>query len=199
MAVTIQQIGKFLDENDIHYALKDDSTLITGFTTPNFRDCDDNEKHILIVVKLEEDGEYFKCFAPMAFKATGEHARAFLEACMSIQWQTKLIQFEYDAGDGEIRPIIEFPIADGTLTARQVVRCVHALVQIVDDNFDTLDRAMKTGVIDFSKTQVGKNHLDSLIANIRAMVSSGMITQEIADDMIKKIQASEGPLAPDTL
>lgn len=199
MAITINEIAKFLDDNKIHYTLDESGKLVMGFTTPTFCDCDDGEKHMLVVISLEENGEYFKCFAPLAFKAVGEHKRALLEACMSVQWHTKLVQFEYDSTDGEIRPIIEFPIEDGTLTAKQVVRCIHALVQIVDDSYTALDKAIKTGEVDFSKTGAARARVSSLIANLKDMVTSGMLTTEQAEELARILQTEGDNKAPESL
>jgi hypothetical protein len=111
------------------------------FPTKRFVDPDTNAKRLVVVVLLEEDGEYIKVFSPHAFEAKGRHAGDVLRACMEIQWETKLIQFEYDESDGEIRPIIEWPIEDGTVTAKQLARAVAGLVTIVDRYAPVLEQA----------------------------------------------------------
>jgi hypothetical protein len=107
-------------------------TVRLFFPTTRFVDPDTNEKRLVVVVLLEENGEYIKVFSPHAFEAKGRHAGDVLKACMEIQWETKLIQFEYDESDGEIRPIIEWPIEDGTVTSKQLARAIMGLVLIVD-------------------------------------------------------------------
>jgi hypothetical protein len=65
---------------------------------------------------------------------------------LSISWETKMLQWEYDPSDGEIRAIIEFPLEDSTLTEKQFNRCLHGLVQIVDEMaMPRLNVVMETG------------------------------------------------------
>ena len=111
------------------------------FPTERFVNPADNEKRLVVIVALEEDGKYLKVMAPMAFDADGEHFWETLKACMEIQWRTKLIQFEFDDDDGEIRPIIEWPIEDGIVTAAQLRRAVSGLVALVDASYPILEKA----------------------------------------------------------
>jgi len=188
MSITIEELATLLEQNEIHFGKKDDSSaLVMSFSTDNYVDSD-GDKGLLIVLTLEEDGEYFKCFAPAAFKVTGPNTRPFLEACASIQWHMKLVQFEYDPSDGEVRPIIEFPVEDGTITAKQLLRCIHGLAQIVDDAYPILDKALKTGVVDFSHSKMAETRIEGLVENLERMVASGMLSREQADEMAKILE-----------
>ena len=147
MAVTMDHLENLFKELDLKYRRRDDrSSMETGFQTTHYRDRDGDDG-LMVVVMLREEGEYLSIFAPMAYKIDGPHADAFLRACMIVQWQTKLIQFEYDPDDGEIRPVIEFPLEDSTLTARQLHRCLRGLTQLVDDHDAMLRHALETGEI----------------------------------------------------
>jgi hypothetical protein len=65
---------------------------------------------------------------------------------LSISWETKMLQWEYDPSDGEIRAIIEFPLEDSILTEKQFNRCLHGLIQLVDNvAIPRLAEVMKTG------------------------------------------------------
>jgi hypothetical protein len=65
---------------------------------------------------------------------------------LAISWETKMLQWEYDPSDGEIRAIIEFPLEDSILTERQFNRCLSGLIQIVDTiAFPRLQEVMETG------------------------------------------------------
>jgi hypothetical protein len=118
-------------------------TVRLAFATQRFVDPDTNSKALVVVVRLEENGEYIKVFSPHAFEAKGRHAGDVLKACMEIQWETKLIQFEYDESDGEIRPIIEWPIEDGTVTAKQLARAIMGLALLVDRYAPVLEQAAR--------------------------------------------------------
>lgn len=174
MATTLEDVCKHLRALDYRFD-RDEEELFGsgdayfGVETRYYTDPD-GEKSLRVVVRLEEGGEYVKFFSPMAMKAEGPHVGALLKACTMLQWTMKLVQFEYDDSDGEIRPIIEFPIEDGTLTQTQVRRCVRGLVQIVDCFYDSLKRALDTGVIelkDASDDDQGGPPEDALAEKVR--------------------------------
>jgi hypothetical protein len=145
MSVTIAEVSAKLSEIPglrVLPGVRPD-TVRLFFPTNRFVDPDTNEKRLVVVVVLEENGEYIKIFSPHAFEAKGRHAGDVLKACMEIQWETKLIQFEYDDSDGEIRPIVEWPIEDGSVTAKQLARAITGLVLIVDRYAPVLDQAAR--------------------------------------------------------
>ena len=149
MATTLQEITSFLDEHDLKYKQRDENTLITGFGgLDHYRDSD-GDPHLGVVVRIEEGGEYLKVFAPNAYRVPLEDAGPVLQACAMIQWKTKLVQFEYDSNDGELRPIVEFPLEDASLTSRQLLRCLGGLTQLVDHYHPTLAKARDEGVVAF--------------------------------------------------
>ena len=164
MAVTLEQIKGMLDELGLRYIADEEkigkNEIALYMKTEHYRDKD-GDNALLIIIKLLEDGEYIEIFAPSAFKIKGKNVDTFLKAAAMIQWKTKLIQFEYDDTDGEVRPVVEFPIEDGTITTKQLARCVHGLAELVDRYYPVLDKALKEGVIDFDDEM--KNLLGELI------------------------------------
>jgi hypothetical protein len=65
---------------------------------------------------------------------------------LCISWETKMLQWEYDPNDGEIRAIIEFPLEDSSLTEKQFNRCLSGLIQIIDNvAMPRLKEVMVTG------------------------------------------------------
>lgn len=146
MATTIDQIRMMLDELSIQYQQHDEETIYILFETRQYRN-QEGERALWMIVSLDEGGEYFKLFAPNAFTADGNHPDVFLKACLIVQWRTKLIQFEYDQFDGEIRPIIEFPIEDASLTQDQLKRCIAGMVELIDEYAPFLERALQEGVL----------------------------------------------------
>ena len=145
MSVTIAEVSAKLSEIPglkVLPGVRPD-TVRLFFPTDKFVDPDTKEKRLVVVVLLEENGEYIKVFSPHAFEAKGRHAGDVLKACMEIQWETKLIQFEYDESDGEIRPIIEWPVEDGSVTSKQLARAITGLVLIVDQYSPVLEQAAR--------------------------------------------------------
>jgi hypothetical protein len=142
MGATLQQIASYLDKSGWKYRVdEEESRILTGVYADNVED-------FLIVVELDEDGDFFKLFAPRVLSGIQEHPHkgAILQTMLSISWETKMLQWEYDPSDGEIRAIIEFPLEDSTLTEKQFNRCLHGLVQIVDEMaMPRLNVVMETG------------------------------------------------------
>ncbi|MGB3495984.1 MAG: hypothetical protein WBA57_24865 [Elainellaceae cyanobacterium] len=142
MAVTLEEIAIYLEHGGLRYRLDpDNQSILMGIDA-------DHVENFLLVVQLEEDGEFFKLFAPRVLAGVDEHPykEAILQTMLSISWETKMLQWEYDPSDGEIRAIIEFPLEDATLTERQFNRCLYGLVQIVDEiAMPRLKTVMETG------------------------------------------------------
>jgi hypothetical protein len=142
MGVTLQQIAKYLDNLDWDYELEQEADrIITGVEA-------ENVEELLIVVQLDEDGKFFRLFAPQVLAGVKNHPHkeAILQTMLSISWETKMLQWEYDPSDGEIRAIIEFPLEDSILTEKQFNRCLRGLFQIVDGvAIPRLKEVMKTG------------------------------------------------------
>lgn len=147
MATSLREISGFLDDLGLQHEIRDDHVIVP-FSTDHYRDPE-GDPTLLLAIRLEEEGAYFKLFAPSAFRATGEFTDAFLRAAAIVQWKTKLVQFEYDETDGEVRPIVEFPLEDARLTAAQLGRCVRGMVQLLEVYATPLRTALATGVIDF--------------------------------------------------
>ncbi len=142
MAANLQQIARYLDNLGWEYRFDEEADrIITGVEADHLED-------FLIVVQLDEDGRFFRLFAPQVLEDVKEHPykSAILQTMLAISWETKMLQWEYDPSDGEIRAIIEFPLEDSTLTEKQFNRCLSALVEIVDSiAIPRLQEVMETG------------------------------------------------------
>ncbi|CAN5534211.1 hypothetical protein BH23BAC4_BH23BAC4_15470 [soil metagenome] len=146
------QVTALLDEIGLRYHPTELGDIILTFHTAKYRNPE-GEDRLMVVIRLEEEGEYFKLFAPDAFKVGQDNVDAFLRACAIVQWHTKLIQFEFDDNDGEIRPIVEFPLEDAPLTLRQLQRCIHGLVALLEEYYPVLDQAARLGVVQFEERE----------------------------------------------
>jgi hypothetical protein len=180
MATNLKEIARFLYESEMRFKIREENNdIVLIFHTDNYVDTKGNN-NIGIIIDLDEAGEYIKIYSPVAFKISPEKAPIFLQACAMIQWQTKLIQFEYDHIDGEVRPIIEFPLEDAPLTRKQLVRCIMGMVKLMDEYFPILKNVLETGKIDFAeesqKQQVAEG-LQSLLE---------MLPKELLEEILKK-------------
>jgi hypothetical protein len=129
MGATLQQIAGYLDGKGWLYKVEpEEGRILTGVFA-------ENVEQFLIVIQLDEDGEFFELFAPRVLSGVKDHPHkdAILQTMLCISWETKMLQWEYDPSDGEIRAIIEFPLEDSTLTERQFNRCLDSLIELVDE------------------------------------------------------------------
>ncbi|MBP7951231.1 MAG: YbjN domain-containing protein [Verrucomicrobiales bacterium] len=148
MATNLDEICKFLDEANLRYDRREND-VITGFGTKRYQDSD-GENGILVVILPSENGEYLEIFCPGAYKCgQTPHKATVLQALLMVSWRTKLVQFEYDDTDGEIRPKVEFPLEDASLTKLQLFRCIQGIAQIVDQFDPVIRGAMDRGVIEW--------------------------------------------------
>ena len=149
MPATRAELRAMLDAEGIRYT-EDEDYLRASFATVRYRDRS-GARAIFVALRLEEDGEYFKLIAPNLYWCpSGPTREAFLRALLGVSWRTKLVQFQYDDEDGEVRAVVEFPLEDAPLTARQLSRCLNGLVQIVDEYHGAIVAALREGVVDFS-------------------------------------------------
>jgi len=160
MGSTLEQIGEFLATEDLNYRIDTDrDVIVTGFGTKNYID-DEGDKNLGMIIQLEENGEFLKIFTPKCYSILEETNRAALmQTLLMVSWKTKMIQFEYDDSDGEVRAIIEYPLEDANLTRRQLLRSVQSLVQIVDKYHPVMYKALREGVIEF---EASENPLEEL-------------------------------------
>ncbi len=142
MGATLEQIAGYLNKKGWKYRLdQENHRILTGVRAENIED-------FLIVIQLDEDGEFFELFAPRVLSGVKDHPykAAILQTMLCISWETKMLQWEYDPSDGEIRAIIEFPLEDSTLTERQFNRCLFSLIELVDEiALPRLQAVMETG------------------------------------------------------
>jgi hypothetical protein len=155
MPTSIEQIQTFLDEYSLNYRVDEEhDAILIGFglnpESTTFRDVD-GDPGIQFVIRVLERGEFLSIFTPQAWNVEGcPHKAAVFEAIASIQAQYKMLRFDYDPSDGEIRPNVELPLEDSELTSRQFHRLMHGMLHGVP-RFDRVIRhAIETGEVSFA-------------------------------------------------
>ena len=152
MPTSLKELVSFMEELGYSHTIQSEEpkpVITAGFSTSNYRDTD-GDLGVTLVFQLLEDGEYMHIYAPKAFDLSEcQHASAALEVFAGIQWRAKMIRFEYDSEDGEVRPDVGVALEDATLTSTQF----HRLLRVIPDSLDAwhrcIVRAMETGVVDF--------------------------------------------------
>ena len=144
MATTYEEIIGFLNEEEIGFTdlrESDAKAIVVRFTNG-----EDDDMPETVFIKLGENGEFVHFFEPQRYKyAEGEHKGKVLETLLAIQWESKMLQWEYDPQDGEIRACIELPLEDAKLTKRLFLRVLKGLVDMMDTYHARIKQVMETG------------------------------------------------------
>ncbi|MBU0928469.1 MAG: hypothetical protein KKA67_12025 [Spirochaetes bacterium] len=142
MATTLSTIESYMVAEGLKYSQHDDY-LRTSFATDLYKD-QDGDSSVFIIARVEEDGEYFKLMAPNLYHypPDGPNTSEVFRILLGVCWRSKLIKYEYDERDGEIRAIVEFPLEDAPLSSKQFLRCLNGLVQIIDEYHEAIALAI---------------------------------------------------------
>lgn len=181
MTTTYDEIKGFLNELDFSFKHNEEKGYIaTGFGTKNYRD-EDNDDHCPVIIKIDENGEFLKIFSPGLYHyKKGPNKRAVFQSCLMVCYQTKMIQYEYDEEDGEIRAIIEFPLEDAKLTQKQLKRILQGLIRIIDEYDKPIRTAIETGKVEFDGVGIKASMLRELgIDPELASLMEGMSPEEM--------------------
>ena len=145
MAITLTELESLLDEIGYRYEQNDKDDLIILFNAENYVNFR-GDKTFVIVIQLSEEGEYIKFFHPMAYQLTNPKTKgAALEVFASLAWRVKMVDFEFDPSDGEVRPTLDYPIEDADITPRQLQRSVTIIPRILDQFHSILEEVIETG------------------------------------------------------
>lgn len=147
MPLTISKLHELLKTINIKFAPKSDHEVVLCFKTTTYQNLE-GTKELIMVIFLDEQGEYFKLIAPYSFMATGSNYQVFLRALLMVQFHAKLIQFELNNEDDSVHVIIEFPVEDSIITGKQLARCIYGMLELVETYFPVLDKALTSGEID---------------------------------------------------
>jgi hypothetical protein len=148
MATDLSTIKSYLKEEGFSFIHSTGSEYIeTSIKTENYRN-EDSDKTLSLFIKLEEEGRFIKVLAPYVYrcelKSGSIRKAALFQALLQICWKTKMVQFEYDSEDGEIRAIIEFPLEDTPLSKLQLLRVMNTLSSVVDLYHEEIVKALTT-------------------------------------------------------
>jgi hypothetical protein len=145
MSIKMERLESFLLSEHLKFRTHEDGHLVVGFATQHYV-SPGGLRGIAIAVRLSEQGEYLECIAPGLYNTQEcRHPDAVLKLLLAITQRSKMIRFECDPTDGEVRCSIECPIEDGTVTRRQFVRMLKAMPELLDSWDAAIRAAMDTG------------------------------------------------------
>ena len=120
MTVSIDQLRKFTEQLNLKYQeveLSSGKALLLGFPMGGSSD-----RIFGIQVRSYENGEMFEASAvnliPTELCQKSNHKGPFLFYLLNTAWETKLGAPEVDK-DGEVRVLVEIPVADAEMTLKQ--------------------------------------------------------------------------------
>jgi hypothetical protein len=145
---TLDEIAALLDAAELNYE-RADGRIRTGFGTDVYEDAD-GDGCLHLVIGLQEDVELLRILAPMAYRLppkTGPRRLAAIQSTLNqINWESRVVQYEMDTEDGEIRLAIDFPLEDGKLTELQLTRMLRLMPNVADQCHIGLRRALDEGI-----------------------------------------------------
>jgi hypothetical protein len=127
MATDLMSIAQFLDNRGWKYRIdSSQSRIVTGVQV-------ENVENFVIVISVLEDGEFVKMYTPQLLQIKDHRFKGVVfQTLLNIAWQVKMLRYQYDVTDGEVRAAIELPLEDAPLTERQFNRCLSGLIDLVD-------------------------------------------------------------------
>lgn len=150
MALNLEQVEALLVEADLKYRLEDAGHLLTGFATSSYENGQ-GFRGVAIAISVDEEGEFLEFSAPRLYDASRcRDPGKLFQALLDITMRTRLVRFEHDPSDGEIRASVTFPVEDGTLTLRQFRRMLEAIPKAADHWHAAIRRAIDLGVVDLA-------------------------------------------------
>jgi hypothetical protein len=150
MPLNLERLEAMFVEAGLKYRLEDAGHLLTGFATTTYEN-EDGQRGVAVAVTVSEDGEFLEFTAPRLYDARrSRDAGRLFQALLDVTMRTKLVRFEHDPEDGEIRCTVSYPVEDGSLTRRQFRRMLEAIPKAVDRWHPVIRLAIDEGVVDLA-------------------------------------------------
>jgi len=127
MATTLDFIAQCLDQRGWTYQVdRAEQQIMTGVKAQNV-------DHLMILLRLTENGKFLQFIMPQILNLKDHVYKGIaFQTMLHISYGVKMLRFEYDPSDGEVRASIELPLEDATLTTAVFSRCLEGLIQLVD-------------------------------------------------------------------
>lgn len=173
MAATLASIAQYLDNRDWVYSLDEvNSRIVTAVKSQNV----DN---FLIAIQISETGEFVQFVAPQLLEVKDNVFKGILfQTMLAISWEVKMLRFEYDPTDGEVRASIELPIEDAALTERLFNRCLNGLIELVDEiAMPRLKAVLATG-IDPGRKNLAARLLDGMSDELVSLLGEAIALRQ---------------------
>lgn len=180
MAITLQDIAKYLQAEEFKYELNvEREVILTGIGK--------EDQSGALFIRMKEEGEMFSLeMEPLKDDESGHfdvpvdhpHILLLLQQMLYANYQTKFGSWEYDPNDGDLKFTIEFPVEDGTITAKQFQRIISGAFTALESQA-VFKKILETGKVPEDKNQEEQTIklLEAMLAQVKAGAS-----QESSDD-----------------
>lgn len=149
MPATIGEIQNHLNEMGIKHQ-SHDAVIFVPYNTNRYTNTTNQRNGVVILVATENEGEMVRLMVPNAYKfsngGNSYNKLALMQTLLQITYSTKLLQFEYDPEDGEIRITVDIPVMDARLTQKQLGFCLECIVHCLDTFHEQIIDAMRHGL-----------------------------------------------------
>ncbi len=185
MATTYETIGGYLEKHEIQFERHDSGAILVHYQTEKYRNPA-GVAGVTIVIELEQDGRFIKIFVPHAFSYhEGPFKAVVLQAALFVNFQSKMLQFEYDPRDGEMRAMVEFPLEDSPLTEEQFFRAFHGLCVLIEEYSPFIHQAM-SGTLDAATSGLDTDTFAQFMRLIRTEAGEDSQIQDDPDMLAHK-------------
>ncbi len=149
MPSSIAEIKVLLTHMGIKHQMHE-GALFVPYKTTNYTNTTNQNNGVVILVVTDNEGEMVRLMVPNAYKfadsGNSYNKLALMQTLLQITYATKLLQFEYDPEDGEIRITVDVPVMDSCLTEKQLGFCIDCIVHCLDTFHDQISDAMRHGL-----------------------------------------------------
>ena len=153
MATTFSKICSIMKAEDLKFRVhpKKNEALVL-LSTREFKNVND-DKMVPVLVTLLEKGEFVKILAPSVFNLHNcKHPQSLSQALLEMSFKTKMLRWELDGKDGEIRASVDIPLENSKLKKNQFLRSLFAVPVILDQYYLSIKEAMDNGVVDIKRS-----------------------------------------------
>lgn len=147
MPIPVEAIQGFLIRADLKFATNDQGAngqFMLSFETHRYVNPS-GEKSLMLLVTVAEDGGYLEIAAVNMYSANdAKDIGKLCEFLMSQNFATKLLRWELDRSDNEVRATVEVAPLDGSITFNAFMRMLMTFPIMADGLHPMITKVMST-------------------------------------------------------
>jgi hypothetical protein len=148
MPVSPEAIQGYLMQAGLNFGTSDHGAnghFMLSFKTKRYINPE-GEKSLMLLITVGEDGRYIELAACNMYSAAEAKSIGRLsELLLDINFRSKLLRFELDRSDGEIRATAEAVPQDGSVTFQSFMRMLTMFPSAADRLHPSITKVLKTG------------------------------------------------------